>query len=193
MRWILPLLLSGCLACGAHASSEQVGDWQFETGSVNGGYTAFTLSASGHYGKSRLELNAAPQKQGPCRVQLGYSLFGPYAISLKGRSIKTRVDRDSLRQVRFQTEQSGRSRQGIKFTTGYLDLDDREAQTLVAEMLEGKWLRLRLDENSKVERFSLAGFSRAARAIFYFCKTPNIKDRFPLEKLMKKQDDDDYL
>ncbi len=190
---ILLALMLGVLPALCWSEEAQVGDWQFETRSTRGGYSAFTYSASGHYGKSRLQLNASPQKQGPCHVQLSYSLYGPYAITLKGLSLKARVDQDTLRQVRFGDEQSGRTREGIKFTTGHFDLNSREAQTLVAEMLEGKWLRLRLNENSEVDRFSLAGFGRAAQAIFYFCKTPNAKDRYPLTILLEKQDDDDYL
>ncbi|MBF0257135.1 MAG: hypothetical protein HQL47_11925 [Gammaproteobacteria bacterium] len=193
MRHICLLLLLSSLVCNAQAEQERVGDWQFDTRSVNGSYSASSSSASGLFGDSRLVLSASPQKQGPCQVQLGYSLFGPYAISLKGRSLLARVDRDSLRQVKFSSEQSGRTRDGVKFTTGFIDLDDRAAQELVVEMLEGKWLRLRLDEKSPIDRFPLYGFSRAARATLYFCKTPNAKDRYPLDVLLKKQDDADYF
>jgi hypothetical protein len=192
MRWIPTLLLS-CLAFNLQADQERVGDWQFDTRSVNGSYSAFTLSASGHFGKSQLQLSAAPQKQGPCRVQLSYNLYGPYAVGLKGRRIQARVDRGKLYQVQFADEKSGRTREGVKFSSGIFDLDEREAQSLIADMLDGKWLRLRLDPASKVERFSLAGFARAARASFYFCKTPNTKDRYPLNILLNKQDDADYF
>ncbi|MEO5343367.1 MAG: hypothetical protein H7842_08520, partial [Gammaproteobacteria bacterium SHHR-1] len=190
MRWTLSLLLLSLLPSAALADQERVGDWHFETRSMNGSYSAFSLSASGHYGKSRLQLTASPQKQGPCRVQLAYSLYGPYATGLKGHSIQARVDQDSKRRLRFKDEQNGRTRQGVKFTSGYFDLDQPQAQALVAEMLEGKWLRLRRDKDTKIERFSLAGFSRAARASFYFCKTPNSKDRYPLKILLQKQNDD---
>jgi hypothetical protein len=193
MRRLLPFILLWLGMSPVHAAREQVGDWQFDTRSEQGRYAASTYSANGHYGKSILTLSASPKKQGSCTVQLGYSLFGPYAVGLKGRSVKARVDREAVRSIHFHNEQAGRTREGIKFTTGLIDLDQREGQNLVADMLEGKWLRIRLDEKVKIERFSLAGFSRAARVIFYFCKTPNAKDRYPLDILLKKQNDEEYL
>ena len=182
------------LSFHAFAEREKVGDWYFDLSPVNGSYTATTYSQSGHYGNSSLSLSASLQQQGPCKVRLGYSLFGPYAMSLKGKTVQARIDREQLLSISFYEEYSGRTADGIKFTTGFIDMDDAGGKGLLAGLVDGKWLRLRLrQEQAKVERFSLMGLTRAARAIAHFCQTTNLKDRYPLEILLQKQDDDDYL
>lgn len=188
---LIGLILIG-LSQTALADREKVGDWHFDTSPINGSYTATTYSQSGHYGNSSLSLSASLQQEGPCRIRLGYSLFGPYATSLKDKTAKARIDRDQVLQIRFHEEYTGRTVEGIKFSTGFIDLNDAGGKGLIAGLSDGKWLRLRL-EQGKVERFSLMGLTRAARAIAHFCQTPNLKDRYPLEILLKKQDDDDYL
>lgn len=188
---LISLILFG-LSLPALAEREKVGDWHFDLTPVNGSYTATTYSQSGHYGNSSLSLSASLQQEGPCKIRLGYSLFGPYAISLKGKTAKARIDRGQVQRIRFHEEYSGRTVEGIKFSTGFIDLNDAGGKGLIADLSDGKWLRLRLDQ-AKVERFSLMGLTRAARAIAHFCQTPELKDRYPLEILLQKQDDDEYL
>lgn len=195
MKTTLPslvcLILLG-LSQAALADREKVGDWYFDQSPVNGSYTATTYSQSGHYGNSSLSLSASLQQEGPCKIRLGYSLFGPYATNLKGKTAKARIDRDQVLQIRFHEEYTGRTVEGIKFSTGFIDLTDAGGKRLISGLADGKWLRLRL-EQARIERFSLMGLTRAARAIAHFCQTPNLKDRYPLEILLQKQDDDDYL
>lgn len=192
MRYIFISLLLCGLSLPVLADREKVGDWYFDTSPINGSYTATSYSQSGHYGNSSLTLSASLQQQGPCKIRLGYSLFGPYAISLKDKTARARIDRGQVQHIRFHEEHSGRTTEGIKFSTGFIDLDDSGGKGLIAGLSDGKWLRMRL-EQGKVERFSLMGLTRAARAIAHYCQTPNLKDRYPLEILLKKQDDEDYL
>ena len=192
MRGLLLFLLLFSLSQQTQAGTETVGDWQFDVDSAKGSYTAITYSATKDYGDSALSIIATPQQKGPCKVRLGYNLFGAYASTLKGKTAKVRVDQEKVHQISFDTEHSGRNRDGTKFTTAYIDIETRSGKALIGDMADGKWLRLRL-EGRKVDRFSLAGVSRAARAVVYFCKTPNIKDRYPMEMLKKRMDDDSYL
>lgn len=192
MKPVYLSLLLFCLSFSAMAEREKVGDWYFDLNPVNGSYTATTYSQSGHYGSSSLNLSASLQQQGPCKVRLGYSLFGPYAMSLKGKTAQARIDRDQVLSIVFYEEYAGRTTEGVRFTTGFIDMEDVGGKGLLVGLSDGKWLRLRLDQ-AKVERFSLMGLTRAARAIAHFCQTPNLKDRYPLEILLQKQDDDEYL